>query len=114
MQRGEGSVEEQREKSEYYLRRAAELGHPVCQWKLAEHVLAGNNEFEVDENEYEKWIARAIGQGLDEAVIAHVENRLLRKRHIEPDLVAKLEELAGRSTTAKELLRKVKRLINRT
>lgn len=108
IQRGEGSYEEQKQKSEHYLRRAAELGHPACQWKLAEHVFSGNNGFKVDENEYEKWIALAIEQGLDEAVIMHVENRLLRERDIEPDLMAKLEELAERCEMARKLLRKVK------
>jgi len=53
------------------------------------------------------WISRAIDQGLDDAVISHVQNMLDMNRTIEPALMTKLEEVATHSNPAKELLQKV-------
>lgn len=104
---GEGSFDEQARKARFFLRRAAELGNPVAQCLLAEQMLWGLNGEAQDEREYEVWISRAIEQGLDDAVITHVQNRLRLKRDIEPALMMKLEELATRSTQAKKLLQGV-------
>lgn len=104
---GEGSLDEQEQKARFFLRRAAELGNPVAQSMLAQQVLWGLNGEVRDEREYEMWISRAIEQGLDEAVITHVQNRLSLKRDVEPAVMMKLEELAARSEQAKTLLQKV-------
>lgn len=102
---GEGSLEQLEEKARYFLRRAAELGNPIAQSMLAQQLLWGLNGEVQDEHQYEKWIWRAIEQGLDEAVINHVRNMQDLKRDIEPRLVTKLEELAARSEQARKLLR---------
>lgn len=106
---GDGSLEELEQKARFFLRRAAQLGNPVAQGMLAQQVLWGLNGEARDEHEYETWISRAIEQGLDEAVIVHVQNRLALKRAIEPPLMMKLEELATRSEQAKQWLQKVGR-----
>lgn len=105
----EGSIEEQEQKARFFMRRSAELGNPVAQTMLAQRVLWGLNGEPRNEQEYEIWISRAIRQGLDEAVITHVKNRLHFNRAIEPALMKRLEELAMRSEQARELLGKVTR-----
>ncbi|MBO0754684.1 MAG: sel1 repeat family protein [Bradyrhizobiaceae bacterium] len=105
----EGSIEEQEQKARFFMRRSAELGNPVAQTMLAQRVLWGLNGEPRNEQEYEIWISRAIRQGLDEAVITHVKNRLHFNRAIEPALMKRLEELAMRSEHARELLGKVTR-----
>jgi TPR repeat protein len=106
--RGKGSFEEQQQKANDYLRRAAELGEAVAQAMLAQNLLFGLNGETRNEAQYFVWIWRAIDQGLDEALEGHVENMLNLEREIEPRAIAKLEELAARSERAKKLLRKAK------
>lgn len=106
---GEGSFEEEEQRARFFLRKAAELGNPVAQSMLAQQLLWGLNGEERNEREYETWISRAMEQGLPEAVITHVENRLQLKRDIEPAAMMKLEELATHSKQAKTLLQKATR-----
>ena len=104
-----GGHEQQERKANFFLRRAAELGHPGAQHYLAQHLLWGLNGVERNEREYEIWISRAIEQGDETALIEHIENRRKLKREIEPSLMTKLEVLATRSERAGELLRKINR-----
>lgn len=104
---GGGTFEEEEQKARYFLRKAAELGNPVAQSMLAQHLLWGLNGEEKNEEEYEVWIHRAIEQDLDEAIITHIQNRRHFKRDIEPGVTKKLEELATRSKEARTLLREV-------
>jgi TPR repeat protein len=106
----EGTFEEQEQKAQFFLRRSAELGNPAAQIVLANNVLRGVDGETQNEQEYEMWILRAIGQGVDDAVISHVQNMLDLNRTIEPALVTKLEEVAAHSESAKELLQKLTRV----
>lgn len=106
---GEGSFEKEETKARLFLRRAAELGNPVAQSMLAQQLLWGLNGEKQDEREYEIWMSRAIDQGLPEAVITHVQNRLRQKRDIEQTVMSKLEELAKHSEQAKTLIQKAAR-----
>jgi TPR repeat protein len=103
---GNGSSEEEEQKSVRSMRRAAELGNPVAQLNLAQRLFRGLEGEAEDRDAYEIWIGRAIEQGLLEAVIVYSRNRLELKQDFEPWLLSNLKVLASESEEARELLEK--------
>jgi len=104
---GNGSSDEEEQKCERYLRRAAELGHPMAQHMLAQRLFRGSEGVAQDREAYEVWIMRAIEQGLPDAVVEHARNRLYSDQALEPWLLEKLKALASEWEEAGELLQEV-------
>jgi TPR repeat protein len=104
---GNASSDEEEQKCGRYLRRAAELGHPMAQHMLAQRLFRGNEGVVQDRDAYEVWIMRAIEQGLPDAVVEHARNRLYSDQALEPWLLEKLKALASEWEEAGELLQEV-------
>jgi TPR repeat protein len=103
---GDGSPDEEEQKSGRYMRQAAELGNPVAQYMLAQRLFWGLEGEAQDRSAYELWIGRSIEQGLDDAVIAYGRNRLHLKHDLQPWLLVKLKALGSESEEARQLLEK--------
>lgn len=94
-------------RSNAYLKRAAELGHPSSQLNYALYKLGGNNGMAIDIDEYHHWIAKAIDVDLDEAVLWCCENAVRHHWDVEDRVLSKLRNLAPESRKARKLLNRL-------
>lgn len=108
LMRGDGGPEEQLAKSSTLLELAAELGLSTAQINLAQDCLYGLNGRRKNESEYDKWIAIAINDGDENAVLTHAQNQIDRGVRLSEDILDKLEAIAAENPRAKELLRSVR------
>jgi TPR repeat protein len=104
-----GTADQKQRKANTYLLAAAELGDPAAQVILAQHLHDGSNGREKDHASYEHWIARAVDQDYEDAIIACAWNALADKRPIPDALLDKLRRFADSSSACRKILSRLPR-----
>lgn len=92
-----------------YLLRAAELGHGLAQWLLADEHRSGANGQVKDEQFYLYWVEKAIASGNEDAIYFHAKWLAGKGRAVPESLLKALEDVAQDFPKAARLLERLRR-----